>query len=394
MSNELFSCALPDNCKAIKGEPTQVLVRFYGEGCCDANELNTFRILSTKNISPRLYGDFEDGRIEEFLPSTNLTYKDLKDTHISAIIAKRLATIHTLDIPITGQSNRKPCIVNKCNQFLDAIVEQTATKSLKYILNNCDLKQSTRRLARQVLSIDFNKEIDFLQAVSLQSKSPIVFSHNDIHRGNLLLTEICENRSSLSDRIVFIDFEYSGYNHRSYDITNYFIEHCFDYNDHTYPYFEYCEDKYPTESEQLLFAKNYLIQYEKTLKNKQRFKKTAGIKTSQSNNTNAIANSKTKNGNKSQNLISIQSTNRALDIDDDDCISVRDTNQSISNGVHSRCQSIVLNETESDLLAEVESLKIHSHFFWMLWSIKLALTSQIKFGYWVSWHCFVFIIQI
>ena len=51
--------------------------------------------------------------------------------------------------------------------------------------------------------------------------SPIVFCHNDIQGGNILLRKKAPNVSSApNDRIMLIDYEFCGYNFRGYDIVS------------------------------------------------------------------------------------------------------------------------------------------------------------------------------
>lgn len=60
-------------------------------------------------------------------------------------------------------------------------------------------------------------------------------SHNDLLANNILVR--------ISDGVVeFIDFEYSAYNFRAYDIANYFNEALFNYEVKHPPYYEVCSD--------------------------------------------------------------------------------------------------------------------------------------------------------
>lgn len=71
------------------------------------------------------------------------------------------------------------------------------------------------------------KELNFLKQ-NLADKT-VVFSHNDLYYSNILVL--------LNDDIEFIDFEYSNYNYRSYDIANFFIEQKYDYGLTVEPFF-------------------------------------------------------------------------------------------------------------------------------------------------------------
>ena len=74
LSNFLYYCALPPGTKPTHGEPSRVLVRFYGqihgEGALEAlvTESVIFTLLSERKLGPKLHGVFPGGRLEEFIP--------------------------------------------------------------------------------------------------------------------------------------------------------------------------------------------------------------------------------------------------------------------------------------------------------------------------------------
>ena len=83
MSNFLFYCALPAMAKPKQGEPSRVLVRFYGqihgEGALEAllTESVIFTLLSERKLGPKLHGVFPGGRLEEFIPVCSSLLTDL-----------------------------------------------------------------------------------------------------------------------------------------------------------------------------------------------------------------------------------------------------------------------------------------------------------------------------
>lgn len=66
----------------------------------------------------------------------------------------------------------------------------------------------------------------------MQHKYQVVFSHNDMQEGNILLRQ-----SSQKPELVVIDFEYCSYNYRGFDVANHFLEWQFDYTAPKYPFF-------------------------------------------------------------------------------------------------------------------------------------------------------------
>lgn len=84
----------------------------------------------------------------------------------------------------------------------------------------------------------------------MKLKSPVVFCHNDLQEGNILLREDCEEPS-----LVLIDFEYCSYNYRGFDLANHFIEWMYDYTAKESPNFSVHKDQYPS-SQQMVSPSN------------------------------------------------------------------------------------------------------------------------------------------
>lgn len=92
---------------------------------------------------------------------------------------------------------------------------------------------------------------DYLQSV----ESPVVFCHNDLQEGNILLLDepptsdghahtsansmdtSREDGAQAKPRIIVIDYEYCSYNYRGFDIANHFCEWVYDYSNERPPYF-------------------------------------------------------------------------------------------------------------------------------------------------------------
>lgn len=72
---------------------------------------------------------------------------------------------------------------------------------------------------------DLDKELDFVEHFLKNSQSPVVFSHNDLQEGNILLFEGYDVKedgtvwneagpSDVKEPLTLIDFEYCNYNYR------------------------------------------------------------------------------------------------------------------------------------------------------------------------------------
>jgi hypothetical protein len=78
---EKLNNASPDDAEAIEPVPRQVLLRMYGVGTETffnrENEHKIFKTFSKNGLGPKLYGIFENGRVEEFLELHSLDHSDL-----------------------------------------------------------------------------------------------------------------------------------------------------------------------------------------------------------------------------------------------------------------------------------------------------------------------------
>lgn len=102
----------------------------------------------------------------------------------------------------------------------------------------------------------------FCRSYLSQLHSPVVFCHNDLQEGNILIKNnaLPSNSADVAadryDRLnasslIIIDYEYCAYNYRSYEIANHFIEWIFDYSVPDFPYFSLLPDQYPSEEQQV-----------------------------------------------------------------------------------------------------------------------------------------------
>lgn len=315
-------------------EPKKVLLRIYGQVFGERNmdaivtQSVIFTLLSERHLGPKLHGVFSGGRIEEYIPGRSLITRELADPVYSMKIAENMAAIHLMDVPLT----KEPTWIWK-----------TMTNWLK-TANSClggDIEakpRNVRKIIKHLKKIDFEDEIEWLKTYVKAVDSPVVFCHNDMQEGNILLLDTTqiprtesnkenirrrkhnssatdeENTNSLADnnepKLVLIDYEYCAYNYRAFDIANHFQEWIYEYTNPDPPFFYILEDSTPTLNQRESFIYAYLKRF---------YKGT------------------------------------------DHAPGYRDLNR---------------------LLEEVEAFTLASHLFWCLWSIMNGNTTQIKFGYW------------
>lgn len=242
MTNYLYLCQLPDNVIPEENEPSKVLLRFYGE-IVDLRqrfyECIIFTVLSERKIGPKTYGVFYSGRIEEFYPHRTLVYPELKLPQVQSAIGKRVAEFHCMRLPL----NREAQLVwENIEKFMGMITTV-----------HFDEPEKQAHLVALLNDFDFESEYIWMKDMLLSLKSPIVFCHNDVHEGNLIYID------GVNDfELRLIDFDYSGYNYRGFDLGNHFSEHIHEYDEK----FEHGviakQENYPTREEQVIIAQSYL----------------------------------------------------------------------------------------------------------------------------------------
>ncbi|XP_072495457.1 choline kinase alpha [Notamacropus eugenii] len=273
LSNMLFLCSLPDSVQSVSDEPRKVLLRLYGailqmrscnkegagqtqtENVCQGAEAMVlesvmFAILAERSLGPKLYGIFPQGRLEQFIPSRRLDTEELSLPDISAEIAEKMATFHGMKMPF----NKEP-------KWLFGTME----KYLNQVLRIKFTRESRVKKLNKLLSYNLPLEMENLRSLLESTSSPVVFCHNDCQEGNILLLEGEENWEK--QKLMLIDFEYSSYNYRGFDIGNHFCEWMYDYTYEKYPFFRADTLKYPTKKQQLHFISNYLAAFQNGFEN-------------------------------------------------------------------------------------------------------------------------------
>jgi choline/ethanolamine kinase len=210
-----------------------VLVRIYGQGTesffSREEETRLFELLSQKKIGVQLLGQFPNGRAEKIIDGTTLTAKQIRSPDISRRIARKMREFHALEIDIDH--------------------EPTHMTGIRKLLAVARVKCA---VGDKFKGVDFDqiaKDVEELEMLLEEVPSPVVLSHNDLQYGNIMKTETGD--------VVFIDFEYTSYNNRGYDLGNHFCEWAYDYhktiNSHLGDF-----KRYPTVEQQREFCRAYL----------------------------------------------------------------------------------------------------------------------------------------
>ncbi|XP_068131973.1 choline/ethanolamine kinase isoform X2 [Hyperolius riggenbachi] len=245
LSNLLYKCSLIDSVQTQSSEPRQVLLRLYGAILQGVDSLVLesvmFAILAERSLGPHLYGVFPQGRLEEYIPSRRLVTAELSDPEISSEIAAKLAIFHRMEMPF----NKKPIWLFKTmEKYMSQISSLTFTQDALVEKFNI------------LKSFHLEEEMKKLRCLLESTPSPVMFCHNDVQEGNILL--LSARSSHPSDKLMLIDFEYSSYNYRGFDIGNHFCEWVYNYQHDEWPFYKAELSNYPTREQQLHFFRSYL----------------------------------------------------------------------------------------------------------------------------------------
>lgn len=247
LSNKLYVCKIPKYYE-YGCHPSTVVLRIYGiiiqDFTAQIQESVVFSILSERKLGPKLFAVFPGGRLEEYLPCRALSTDDLSDPVLSGHIAQRLSCYHRMIMPV----NKQPTTIMAKLQLYH--------ENLQHVQFN---DQHKSELLKEFLRFDILKEIDFVKKLIKDIESPVVFCHNDVQEGNLLYLGKADEKEN---PIQMIDFEYSCYNYRGFDIGNHFCEWMFDYSYEKWPHFTYRIENFPSKKQQVNFIKSYIKEHQ------------------------------------------------------------------------------------------------------------------------------------
>ncbi|GLJ16892.1 hypothetical protein SUGI_0291430 [Cryptomeria japonica] len=212
------------------GDDLPVTVRVFGphtEIVIDRErELQAIFYLSAAGFGAKLLGIFANGMVQSFIDASTMTPTDMNKPKHAAEIARQLCKFHQTEVPGPKDPQLWPDIFKFLSKASNLQFEDSA-KQAKYA---------------SVAFSELREEANALKAVTDRLNAPVVFAHNDLLSGNLMLNE-------KEDKLYLIDFEYGSYNFRGYDIGNHFNE---------YAGFECDYNLYPDKDSQYHFFRHYL----------------------------------------------------------------------------------------------------------------------------------------
>ncbi|KAJ2505580.1 hypothetical protein H4217_009199 [Coemansia sp. RSA 1939] len=216
------------DCPAIIQLPHKYLLRVYGNGADEflsrENELYWLSQLTLLGFGAQIYCLFGNGRIEEYIESTTMTDKDIRDPTTSKDIAQSLCQLHylvgnncLLEEDCSGKVYDKSAIDSDKKPWLWAAFDlwmQLVKSKLSAIQRACKHNAQCVEILNNWSKVE-QAALKYRARVE-KTHSPVVFTHNDLQSTNIL----CRDDTG---KLVIIDYEYAGYNYRGYDIANHFL---------------------------------------------------------------------------------------------------------------------------------------------------------------------------
>ncbi|XVF88393.1 hypothetical protein PTKIN_Ptkin19aG0047500 [Pterospermum kingtungense] len=212
------------------GDNVAVTVRLYGPNTeyviNRERELQAIKYLSAAGFGAKLLGVFGNGMVQSFINAGTLTPSDMRKPKLAAEIAKQLRRFHQVEIP----GSKEPQLWVDMFKFFE--------KASALQFEDTD----KQRIYETISFKEVHEEITQLKELTDLLNALVVFAHNDLLAGNLMLNDEY-------DKLYIIDFEYGSYNYRGFDIGNHFNE---------YAGYDCDYSLYPSKDEQYRFFRHYL----------------------------------------------------------------------------------------------------------------------------------------
>ncbi|GMY35889.1 probable ethanolamine kinase isoform X2 [Fagus crenata] len=230
VSGGITNLLLKVSVKEESGNDESVTVRLYGpntEYVIDRErELQAIKYLSAAGFGAKLLGVFGNGMVQSFINARTLIPSDMRKPKLSAEIAKQLRKFHEVVIP----GSKEPQLWHDIFKFFEkaSVIEFDDNEK--------------QRMYKMISFKEVHDEIVELKELTGLLNAPVVFAHNDLLSGNIMVNDE-------EEKLYLIDFEYASYNYRGFDIGNHFNE---------YAGYDCDYSLCPNKDEQYYFFRHYL----------------------------------------------------------------------------------------------------------------------------------------
>ncbi|KAJ4708292.1 Choline/Ethanolamine kinase [Melia azedarach] len=230
VSGGITNLLLKVTVKEETGNDVSLTVRLYGPNTDYVinreRELQAIKYLSAAGFGAKLLAVFGNGMVQSFINARTLNPLDMRNPKLAAEIAKQLHRFHQVEVP----GSKEPQLWNDISKFFEK------ASALEFD----DIEK--QKMYETISFKEVQKEVVELKELAGLLNAPLVFAHNDLLSGNIMVNDE-------QDKLYFIDFEYGSYNYRGYDIGNHFNE---------YAGYDCDYSLYPNKDEQYHFFRHYL----------------------------------------------------------------------------------------------------------------------------------------
>lgn len=230
-------------------EYAPILAKKFGEGLLKRlldrkidNQLST--LMGEELIGPKVLWFSDEVRVEEFVISQTFSVEDMGDRNQRRKLMYYVQKIHRLKPDFVKPEPLFERYLDESFQLITLFKESVEKKKDLFSEEEMEKVKEIQQLISQ-------EEIDWIK--DHHPKADNVLSHNDFLNGNILKT------GPGGKSFVLIDYEYSTYNPKAFDIANFITESLFDYDYPEFPFFKYYPEKRDGDEAMRDIVKYYVL---------------------------------------------------------------------------------------------------------------------------------------
>ena len=214
----------------VKG-PTSLVCKMYGgnkytdhmEDVLPMNAPSTQLLisyeLSRRAWGPKLFGAMENGRIEEYVDSHTLKPAEAFTDEMIAQVTKALACFHSIELPLPKDT---ACFLRPVKLSFEKEIP-----AITEWIETADATKECLDAIKFLLNFPFEDEYRWVTSIIAKIQHRQVLSTRDPNYLNRLVKNT-KPSSAQETRCMIIDFDFSGYYDRGFDLGGHFVSCLFD----------------------------------------------------------------------------------------------------------------------------------------------------------------------
>ncbi len=166
----------------------------------------------------------------------------MSDPNVITLVAERIAHLHKVDISAGDGAGDYSLSTKEPRMW--SLIDERMKMALEVDFDDDPYKAGC--LAQLHLREKIIAEIEWLKSTLAKISSPVVFCHGDLTNSNMIVES---DEDGVITKVSIIDFDYSGYDYRGFDIGTHFTKFAGITGDYS---------KYPNAKTQYAFLSQYL----------------------------------------------------------------------------------------------------------------------------------------